>query len=201
MCTQPITNYSPFLEKSMLNIFWSKKLSQKPINHHRGPTTQHVEDEACLSKCENAFPWEWPLTLLSGWTLWGCPYPGSGITASCHKKCGKMASCPVTSSYPGHCETPLPPIEGWTTLPGLWHTASPDDHCTTPHYMELHIKSQNTPFFSDLWNIWKGGWGVMGVGVAKILKYCKVCKFLLQKYRVFFTLGLPLKVLRTQKLI
>ena len=41
----------------------------------------------------------------------------------------------------------------------------------------------------------------MAVGVAKILKYCKVCKFLLQKYGVFFTLDLPLKVPSTNKLI
>ena len=169
MCTQPITNYSPFLEKSMLNIFWSKKLSQKPINHHRGPTTQHVEDEACLSKCENAFPWEWPLTLLSGWTLWGCPYPGSGITASCHKKCGKMASCPVTSSYPGHCETSLPPIEGWTTLPGLWHTASRWPlHYTTLHGT-AHKKSEHALLLRFVKHL-KGRLGCYGCGCRQNLK-------------------------------
>ena len=113
MCTQPITNYSPFLEKSMLNIFWSKKLSQKPINHHRGPTTQHVEDEACLSKCENAFPWEWPLTLLSGWTLWGCPYPAlvRWHPARWHHHILVIVRPPCLPLRAG------PPCQGYDTLP------------------------------------------------------------------------------------
>ena len=186
------TNYKlfPFFGEIHVEHFLKQKVITKTNKSSQGPTTQHVEDEACLSKCENAFPWEWPLTLLSGWTLWGCPYPAlvRWHPARWHHHILVIVRPPCLPLRAG------PPCQGYDTLP-------PDDHCTTPHYMELHIKSQNTPFFSDLWNIWKGGWGVMAVGVAKILKYCKVCKFLLQKYRVFFTLGLPLKVLRTQKII
>ena len=70
---------------------------------------------------------------------------------------GIMASCPVTSSYPGHCETlSLPlrarlPCQGYDTLP-------PDDHCTTPLYMELLCSREGCQNMTKVWTslFWVG---------------------------------------------
>ena len=55
----------------------------------------------------------WRHSLLSGWTMWASPYPA----------CGIITSCPVTSSYPGHCGQA--PATHW----GLDSPASAMTHC------------------------------------------------------------------------
>ena len=83
-------------------------------------------------------------SMLSGWTLRAWPYPDFGM----------MASCPLTSSYPGHCETT--PASHWglgSPARAMTHCLHQSGHCTTSKYMELLVKGGVPKKHNKRWNL------------------------------------------------